>query len=289
MPSARCKPVPESPICAPVTSGGPSSKPVVDADPPAHCATFSYTLQSSYGPGPKPLTDATIIAGFNSWMRSQVKPMRSSAPGAKFSTSTSHLRTSASISSLPCGCLASIVIERLLWFSIVKYRLSTPGMSRSCPRVMSPSPARSTLITSAPIHARSCVQVGPDCTCVKSRMRTPSSALPISSSSRQLTRHQLFVHRLVLRPRRIFARVHPDVHDRGTAQLLHRLACALERRRYLRGIAHLFAVAAQHLGKLAEGNIAQKIPDVAALLAVFRELSVADLVHGRIVADDRKV
>src|SRR6185503_3293478 len=43
---------------------------------------------------------------------------------------------------------------------------------------MSPMPGRSTLITSAPNQARSCVQVGPDCTCVKSRMRTPSSALP---------------------------------------------------------------------------------------------------------------
>src|SRR5579863_5546789 len=43
---------------------------------------------------------------------------------------------------------------------------------------MSPTPGRSTLITSAPNHARSCVQVGPDCTWVKSRMRTPSSARP---------------------------------------------------------------------------------------------------------------
>src|ERR1700704_5446478 len=43
---------------------------------------------------------------------------------------------------------------------------------------MSPVPGRSTLITSAPNQARSCVQVGPDCTWVKSRMRTPSSALP---------------------------------------------------------------------------------------------------------------
>src|SRR5436305_1002313 len=43
---------------------------------------------------------------------------------------------------------------------------------------MSPTPGRSILITSAPIQASSCVQVGPDCTCVKSRMRTPSSALP---------------------------------------------------------------------------------------------------------------
>ena len=41
MPRARCTPVPESPICAPVTSGRPSWKPVVDAEPPAHCATFS--------------------------------------------------------------------------------------------------------------------------------------------------------------------------------------------------------------------------------------------------------
>src|SRR5437660_5656802 len=47
---------------------------------------------------------------------------------------------------------------------------------------MSPSPARSTLMTSAPSHARSCVHVGPDCTCVKSRMRTPSNALPITFS-----------------------------------------------------------------------------------------------------------
>src|SRR5215216_1772090 len=43
---------------------------------------------------------------------------------------------------------------------------------------MSPVPGRSTLITSAPNQARSCVQVGPDWTCVKSRIFTPSSALP---------------------------------------------------------------------------------------------------------------
>src|ERR1700753_1276816 len=62
---------------------------------------------------------------------------------------------------------------------MVKYRLSTSGMSRSCSRVMSPAPAFSTLITSAPNHASSCVHVGPDCTCVKSRILIPSSALPI--------------------------------------------------------------------------------------------------------------
>src|SRR5215468_8325944 len=111
-------------------------------------------------------------------MCSQVSPMRSSAPGAKFSTSTSQLFTRRSRISLPLGCLESIVIDRLLWLSMVKYRLSALGTSRSCPRVMSPTPGRSTLMTSAPSQASNCVQVGPDCTWVKSRMRTPSSALP---------------------------------------------------------------------------------------------------------------
>src|SRR5204862_4519388 len=104
--------------------------------------------------------------------------MRSSTPGPKFSTSTSHFFINAVRTSLPLGFLVSSVIERLLWFSMVKYRLSTLGTSCSWPRVMSPTPGRSILITSAPNQARSCVQVGPDWTCVKSRMRMPSSALP---------------------------------------------------------------------------------------------------------------
>src|SRR5256885_2097684 len=161
MPSARCRPVPLSPICAPVTSGSPSRKPVVEAAPPVHWATFSYTLQPSYGPGPKPLIEATIIFGLMAWIFSQGKPMRSSTPGPKFSTSTSQVLISAVRTSLPFGFLVSSVIERLLWLSMVKYRLSTLGMSCNWPRVMSPTPGRSTLITSAPNQASNCVQVGP--------------------------------------------------------------------------------------------------------------------------------
>src|ERR1700681_3581667 len=62
---------------------------------------------------------------------------------------------------------------------MVKYRLSTFGTSCNWPRVISPTPGRSTLITSAPNHASNCVQVGPDWTWVKSRMRTPFSAFVI--------------------------------------------------------------------------------------------------------------
>src|SRR5476651_1046567 len=104
--------------------------------------------------------------------------MRSSTPGPKFSTSTSQLLINAVRTSLPFGFLVSSVIERLLWLSMVKYRLSTLGTSCSWPRVMSPTPGRSTLITSAPNQASSWVQVGPDWTWVKSRIFTPSSALP---------------------------------------------------------------------------------------------------------------
>src|SRR5882672_147269 len=43
---------------------------------------------------------------------------------------------------------------------------------------MSPTPGRSTLMQSAPSQAKSCVQVGPDWTWVKSRIFTPSNALP---------------------------------------------------------------------------------------------------------------
>src|SRR3954451_10283311 len=116
------------------------------------------------------------------WIFSQGKPMRSSTPGPKFSTSTSQLLISAVRTSLPFGFLVSSVIERLLWLSMVKYRLSTLGMSCSWPRVMSPVPGRSTLITSAPNQASNWVQVGPDCTWVKSRIRTPSSAFDILCS-----------------------------------------------------------------------------------------------------------
>src|SRR5688572_8041564 len=76
---------------------------------------------------------------------------------------------------LPSGVFMFTVIDRLLQFSMVKYRLSALGTSRNCPRVASPC-GGSNLITSAPIHASSCEHVGPACTCVMSRMRTPFNA-----------------------------------------------------------------------------------------------------------------
>ena len=58
--------------------------------------------------------------GLISWIRSQEKPIRSSAPGAKFSTSTSHSSTRRVSTSRPVSVLGLSSIERLLWLSMVK-------------------------------------------------------------------------------------------------------------------------------------------------------------------------
>src|SRR5215470_2148358 len=93
------------------------------------------------------------------------------------------------------------------------------------------------------------------------------------------------VHRLVHGARRIDVGINPDVDERRDAGL-DRLAAALERRTDLPRIAHLFAVAPEHLGELRERHVAELVADVAALGAVLGDLAVADLVHRRVVADD---
>src|ERR1700759_4875653 len=108
-------------------------------------------------------------------MCSQGRPMRSIAPGAKFSTSTSEIRISCSITAKPSEVLVSMARERLLLLSMVKYRASRSGMSRSWLRVTSPPLVRSTFSTSAPNHASSFVQAGPACTPVKSMTLIPAS------------------------------------------------------------------------------------------------------------------
>src|ERR1700694_3742401 len=115
------------------------------------------------------------MRGLSWWIFSQVKPSRSSTPGPKFSMMMSHFLRRSTNTCLPSALFMFTMIERLLQLSIVKYRLSAFGTSRSWPRVASPC-GGSNLITSAPIHARSCEQVGPACTWVMSRMRIPLSA-----------------------------------------------------------------------------------------------------------------
>src|SRR2546423_8367690 len=115
------------------------------------------------------------IFGLRLWIFSQLKPKRSSTPGPKFSMMMWHFFSRSTNTCLPSLVFMFTVIERLLQLSMVKYSESAFGTSRSWPRVASPC-GFSNLITSAPIQASSCEQVGPAWTCVMSRMRTPLSA-----------------------------------------------------------------------------------------------------------------
>src|SRR3989442_7496949 len=120
-----------------------------------------------------------MTRGLICWMVSYGNTKRSSTPGPKFSTSTSEVLSSSVKISVPCVDFILSVMLRLLQLSMVKYRLSTFGISRNCPRVISPRPGGSSLMTSAPRNPNICVQDGPDCTWVMSKIRTPSRAFPI--------------------------------------------------------------------------------------------------------------
>src|ERR1700736_3779471 len=132
-------------------------------------------------------------------------------------------------------------------------------MSCSWPRVMSPRPGSSTLMTSAPSQARICVHDGPAWTCVMSRTLTPSSALRTCCPSAcveplTLIGSPSLVHRLVHRPRSVLVGVDPHV-DQSDFARGHRLASAFEGGTDLLGIAHRFAVTAEHLRELLEVDV----------------------------------
>ena len=108
------------------------------------CATFSYALKSAYGPDePKPLIEPITISRIDlvDLLPREAEPVEHAGPEilhddvALLQQFDEHL-----------PCLRAIfmltVIERLLQFSIVKYRLSAFGTSRSWPRVASPAAAR---------------------------------------------------------------------------------------------------------------------------------------------------
>src|SRR3984885_7764277 len=94
----------------------------------------------------------------------------------------SHSAISPSARSCPSGCAISSVTDRLLRFTPTKYALSLVfGIYGGAnPRVSSPAPGRSILITSAPRSPSICTQVGPASTRVRSKTRRPFSG-PVGS------------------------------------------------------------------------------------------------------------
>src|SRR5438094_9688914 len=128
--------------------------------------------------------------GFRSRTAAYEKPSLSSAPGRKFSVSTSLRSASRSTRSRPSGCLRSTAKLFLLRLNTGK----NPAPACSRRRVLSPS-SGSTLITSAPRSASARPHEGPITICANSTTRTPSSSG--TESFGQAGERRVAVHRFV--------------------------------------------------------------------------------------------
>src|SRR5690349_13877820 len=95
-------------------------------------------------------------------------------PGRKFSTTTSAAASRRRRISCPSGALRSRVRLFLLRLTDRKY-VASPCTNGGQPRVSSPLPGSSTLMTSAPMSPSDIVQKGPASTRVMSITRTPES------------------------------------------------------------------------------------------------------------------
>src|SRR5262249_56567196 len=102
------------------------------------------------------------------------RPSRSASPGRRLWIKTSASSARRTTMSRPSSLERSSASERLFAFAARNSGLSPP---RPQARVSSPTPGRSTLITSAPSAPSSCVQYGPASETVKSTTRTFSSGL----------------------------------------------------------------------------------------------------------------
>ncbi len=154
-------PASRSPIGTPTRCGSCGPAPVSDISPPSPCAIWSYPGRPPSGPScPKPLMLSTTSRGLRSCSTASGKPSRSSTPGRKFSSRTSARATSAPSTSRPSSDFRSSAMDSLFRLQDRKYVDSWPAPGAPAgsgltnggpqPRVSSPDPGVSTLITRAP-------------------------------------------------------------------------------------------------------------------------------------------
>ncbi len=139
-----------------------------------------------------------------------VEPVaRASEPTLKFSTNTSASLAISTSRAASSARVRSRAIERLLRLAQVKCAASrsplAPWNQRGPKlRVSSPVPGRSTLMTSAPRSARSCVAQGPASTRLVSTTRMPLKARGTAEDSVTSTvsciERECFHHNSCLRP-----------------------------------------------------------------------------------------
>src|SRR5215217_1405324 len=186
-PYAPYMPASRSPIGTPTRCGSSGPEPVSDMRPPSPWAIWSYPARPPSGPSwPKPLIARVTRRGFSSARTSVPNPSRASVPGRKFSNSTSARRSSSASTALSASSLRSRVIDSLFLFVDRKYvdsRCPFPGCTNGGPqpRVSSPLPGFSTLITRAPRSPSIIAACGPARARVRSTTSVPESGPRVSS------------------------------------------------------------------------------------------------------------
>src|SRR6185312_3764182 len=120
-------------------------------------------------------------------------------PGRKFSTTTSAEASRRRRISCPSGAFRSRVRLFLLRLTDRKY-VASPCTNGGQPRVSSPLPGSSTLMTSAPMSPRDMVQKGPASTRVMSITRTPWSGGRVrpEAAGREVRRGAVFRERALV-------------------------------------------------------------------------------------------
>ena len=141
------------------------------ADSAAEVASKADTVFLSL-PNPEIVHQRSV--GFRASNRSASSPYRANAPGRKFSTTISASSMSVCSSSISAGDLKSAASESLLRLVLRKYADSPSGANGGPqPRVSSPIPGRSTLMTSAPRSPKIIVHSGPASTRLRSSTLSP--------------------------------------------------------------------------------------------------------------------
>src|SRR5437868_3281230 len=146
------------------------------------------------------------------------RPHASSAPGRKFSMSTSASCASLRTISCACGSFRSSAIERLLrdWTC---HHTDVPSLIIRQWRSGSPVPGGSTLITSAPKSPSVLAAKGPAINCPSSRTFSPSSG-PATASGPLLRCGLLLARRLVVIGQPLVESLERILHGQQLVQVL---------------------------------------------------------------------
>src|SRR3954462_8428178 len=173
-------PASRSPIGTPTRVGSSGPGPVSDISPASPWAIWSSPARPPWGPScPNPLIERVTNRALSSASTSVPKPSRARVPGRKFSSRTSARRSRAVSTALSPSSLRSRVIDslvRLVERKDVDSRSAPSGCTNGGPqpRVSSPLPGFSTLMTRAPRSPSIIAACGPARARVRSTTRTPS-------------------------------------------------------------------------------------------------------------------